>query len=239
MNLPEGDDLLLVRGELIYTRPESGRVGNQDPAQKPAPTAAAFSHSNCSSRAEIPLDTCVTSSLTLRRQGQPSVHGAYEVIAPGGPAANRGGKDRAVTKAGNGKSSASHGEMPATRRVCAQRDHPAGGRTLLEERPQIPLNPGNLVVSPGTPGDPGDASVATLAAAIAWAQRDSAGVLGPLLGSPLVLIAWRRRCLVAITVDGVRVWWRGGHLWLKPARRPGAPCRRDRPSMSAGQFAAG
>jgi len=58
------------RGELIYTRPESGEVVNSR-CQSPAPTAAAFScHSNSKLKGEIPREHLRHFvALDLRRQG--------------------------------------------------------------------------------------------------------------------------------------------------------------------------
>jgi hypothetical protein len=59
--VPEGDDYFSVRGELIYTRPETGDLVVKI-RQLPGPMAVGPPPSNCSSRG-IPWKACAISSL--------------------------------------------------------------------------------------------------------------------------------------------------------------------------------
>lgn len=93
-SLPEGDDYFSVRGELIYTRPESGdlvvKVRQQPRADgsRPQPFKLQL-------RGEIPLEHLRHFvELHLRRQGQQLQLERFEVIAPLAQRGNRGGKGR-------------------------------------------------------------------------------------------------------------------------------------------------
>ncbi|MCT4365804.1 MULTISPECIES: hypothetical protein [Synechococcaceae] len=108
--LPEGDDYFSVRGELIYTRPESGEVVIKI-RQKPRADGSRVQPFKLQLKGEIPLEHLRHFvSLDLRRQGSHLCTERYEVIAPVAQRGNRGGKDRGSNKR-NGKSSASHGEI--------------------------------------------------------------------------------------------------------------------------------
>ena len=91
--LPEGDDYFSVRGELVFTRPESGdlvvKVRQLPRAdQRPAPFKLQL-------RGEVPLTHLRHFvSLDLRRQGQSLTVEALEVLAPVAKRGSRGGKDR-------------------------------------------------------------------------------------------------------------------------------------------------
>ncbi|MFM7312545.1 MAG: hypothetical protein ACKO0M_05155 [Cyanobium sp.] len=93
-SLPEGDDYFSIRGELIYTRPESGelviKVRQQPRADgsRPLPFKLQL-------QGEIPLEHLRHFvSLTVRRQGQSLSLEAFEVIGPLAQRGNRGGKGR-------------------------------------------------------------------------------------------------------------------------------------------------
>jgi len=92
--LPEGDDYFSVRGELIFTRPETGelvvKVRQQPRADgsRPIPFKLQL-------RGEVPLEHLRHFvSLDLRRQGQQLQLERCEVVAPLAQRGNRGGKGR-------------------------------------------------------------------------------------------------------------------------------------------------
>ncbi len=93
-SLPEGDDYFSVRGELIYTRPETGdlvvkvRQLPRGDGSRPQPFKLQL-------RGEIPLEHLRHFvSLDLRRQGQQLQLERFEVIGPVAQRGNRGGKGR-------------------------------------------------------------------------------------------------------------------------------------------------
>ncbi|MFZ0408181.1 MAG: hypothetical protein WAM11_08750 [Cyanobium sp.] len=92
--LPEGDDYFSVRGELIYTRPETGdlvikvRQRPRADGSRPVPFKLQL-------RGEIPLEHLRHFvSLDLRRQGQQLNLESLEVLEPVAQRGNRGGKGR-------------------------------------------------------------------------------------------------------------------------------------------------
>ena len=91
--LPEGDDYFSVRGELVFTKPETGdlvvKVRQLPRAdQRPAPFKLQL-------RGEVPLAHLRHFvSLDLRRQGQNLTVEGLEVLAPVAKRGSRGGKDR-------------------------------------------------------------------------------------------------------------------------------------------------
>jgi hypothetical protein len=92
--LPEGDDYFSVRGELIFTRPESGdvvvKVRQQPRADGSRPTPFKLHLSGT-----IPLDHLRHFvAIEGRRQGQLLLVDRYEVIAELPQRGNRGGKAR-------------------------------------------------------------------------------------------------------------------------------------------------
>ncbi len=90
--LPEGDDYFSVRGELIYTRPESGEVVVKI-RQQPRSDGSRPTPFKLQLQGEIPLEHLRHFvSLDLRRQGQALTLEAFEVIAPIPQRGNRGGK---------------------------------------------------------------------------------------------------------------------------------------------------
>ena len=108
--LPEGDDYFSVRGELIYTRPETGdlvvkvRVMPRPDGSRPVPFKLQL-------KGEVPLEHLRHFvALNLRRQGQLLQMESFEVIAPVAQRGNRGGKGRreggSANKGGKGRPSA-------------------------------------------------------------------------------------------------------------------------------------
>ncbi|WP_411868139.1 hypothetical protein [Vulcanococcus limneticus] len=90
--LPEGDDYFSVRGELIYTRPESGEVVVKI-RQQPRSDGSRPTPFKLQLQGQIPLEHLRHFvSLDLRRQGQALTLEAFEVIAPIPQRGNRGGK---------------------------------------------------------------------------------------------------------------------------------------------------
>lgn len=92
--LPEGDDYFSVRGELIYTRPETGdlvvkvRVMPRPDGNRPVPFKLQL-------KGEVPLEYLRHFvALNLRRQGQLLQMESFEVIGPVAQRGNRGGKGR-------------------------------------------------------------------------------------------------------------------------------------------------
>jgi hypothetical protein len=92
--LPEGDDYFSIRGELIFTRPETGdlvikvRQQPRPDGQRPVPFKLQL-------RGEIPLEHLRHFvALDLRRQGQQLVVEHFEVIGPLATRGNRGGRSR-------------------------------------------------------------------------------------------------------------------------------------------------
>lgn len=110
--LPEGDDYFSVRGELIYTRPESGDLVMKV-RQKPKPDGSRSQPFKLQIRGEIPLEHLRHFvSLDLRRVGQQLQLERFEVI---GPVAQRG------TRGGKGRSSGPRGPAPGGHRSAVSR----------------------------------------------------------------------------------------------------------------------
>ena len=103
--LPEGDDYFSVRGELIYTRPETGdlvvkvRVMPRPDGSRPVPFKLQL-------KGDVPLEHLRHFvALNLRRQAQQLQLESFEVIGPVAQRGNRGGKGRrdgAASKGGKG-----------------------------------------------------------------------------------------------------------------------------------------
>lgn len=111
--LPEGDDYFSVRGELIFTRPETGDLVVKV-RQKPRADGSRPSPFKLQLRGEVPLEHLRHFvSLDLRRQGQRLLMEQLEVIGPVAQRGNRGGKTR--RPAASGASSASPGASAASR----------------------------------------------------------------------------------------------------------------------------
>jgi hypothetical protein len=92
--LPEGDDYFSVRGELIYTRPETGDLVVKV-RQQPRPDGSRPIPFKLQIQGHIPLQHLRHFvALDLRRQGQRLQLESFEVIAPVPQRGNRGGKGR-------------------------------------------------------------------------------------------------------------------------------------------------
>ncbi|WP_255087649.1 MULTISPECIES: hypothetical protein [unclassified Synechococcus] len=92
--LPEGDDYFSVRGELIFTRPESDELVIKV-RQKPRADGSRVQPFKLQLRGQIPLEHLRHFvSLDLRRQASQLQLERCEVIAPVAQRGNRGGKDR-------------------------------------------------------------------------------------------------------------------------------------------------
>jgi hypothetical protein len=92
--LPEGDDYFSIRGELIFTRPETGDLVIKV-RQQPRPDGNRPVPFKLQLRGEIPLEHLRHFvALDLRRQGQQLVVERFEVIGPVAQRGNRGGKAR-------------------------------------------------------------------------------------------------------------------------------------------------
>jgi hypothetical protein len=103
--LPEGDDYFSVRGELIFTRPESSDLVIKV-RQRPRADGSRPTPFKVQVRGDVPLEHLRHFvSLDLRRQGELLVLERFEVIAPLPQRGNRGGKakpkgDRGPAKGG-------------------------------------------------------------------------------------------------------------------------------------------
>ena len=92
--LPEGDDYFSIRGELIFTRPETGDLVIKV-RQQPRHDGNRPVHFKLQLRGDIPLEHLRHFvSLDLRRQGQQLAVERFEVIGPVAERGNRGGKAR-------------------------------------------------------------------------------------------------------------------------------------------------
>ena len=99
--LPEGDNYFSIRGELIYTRPETGDLVVKV-RQKPRADGSRPLPFKLQLKGEIPLDQLRHFvSLDVRRQGQELHVESHELIAP---MPTRGGKGRGGARKGGGRS---------------------------------------------------------------------------------------------------------------------------------------
>jgi len=99
--LPEGDNYFSIRGELIYTRPETGDLVVKV-RQKPRADGSRPLPFKLQLKGEIPLDQLRHFvSLNVRRQGQELHVESHELIAP---MPTRGGKGRGGARKGGGRS---------------------------------------------------------------------------------------------------------------------------------------
>ncbi|MEI8250420.1 MAG: hypothetical protein WCF98_04550 [Synechococcus sp. ELA057] len=118
--LPEGDDYFSVRGELIFTRPETGDLVVKV-RQQPRPDGSRPLPFKLAVRGVIPMEHLRHFvALDLRRQGQILQLESCEVIGPLAQRGNRGGKRRRPEAAGGGA------ERPGSSRPGAARPDPAG-----------------------------------------------------------------------------------------------------------------
>lgn len=128
--LPEGDDYFSVRGELIFTRPETGdlvvKVRQQPRADGSRPTPFKLQL-----RGEIPLEHLRHFvALDMRRQGQQLCLEHLEVLEPINQRGNRGGKSRRTgergAQGGNGAGAGRAGGVGGGRAAAARRPAGAG-----------------------------------------------------------------------------------------------------------------
>lgn len=137
--LPEGDDYFSVRGELIFTRPETGDLVIKV-RQQPRPDGSRPIPFKLQLKGTIPLEHLRHFvALDLRRQGQQLVMESLEVIGPVAQRGNRGGKGR---------------RGPGDRPGAERRSDRSGGergpeRTGGSERPRAPRSHGQAVSRPG------------------------------------------------------------------------------------------
>ena len=90
--LPEGDDYFSIRGELIFTRPETGDLVIKV-RQQPRPDGNRPVPFKLQLRGDIPLEHLRHFvALDLRRQGQQLAVERFEVIGPVAQRGNRGGR---------------------------------------------------------------------------------------------------------------------------------------------------
>jgi hypothetical protein len=132
--LPEGDDYFSVRGELIFTRPESGDLVVKV-RQQPRPDGSRPVPFKLQLRGEIPLEHLRHFvALDLRRSGQQLCLERHEVLGPMPQRGNRGGKGRRgngerggrTAEAGAGGGGAERGERGARRPAETGRPRPHG-----------------------------------------------------------------------------------------------------------------
>lgn len=100
--LPEGDDYFSVRGELIYTRPESSDLVIKV-RQQPRPDGSRPTPFKLQLKGTVPMEHLRHFvALDLRRQGQQLHLERCEVIAPMPQRGNRGGKAKGKGKGDRG-----------------------------------------------------------------------------------------------------------------------------------------
>jgi hypothetical protein len=113
-SLPEGDDFFSVRGELIFTRPETGDLVVKV-RQKPRADGSRPNPFKLQLHGEVPLEHLRHFvSLDLRRQGQALNLEKLEVIEPVAQRGNRGGKPRRSGGRGGPASGAAAGPKQPT-----------------------------------------------------------------------------------------------------------------------------
>ena len=127
--LPEGDDYFSVRGELIYTRPETGdlvvkvRVMPRPDGSRPVPFKLQL-------KGEVPLEHLRHFvALNLRRTDQFLQLESFEVIGPVAQRGTRGGKGRrdgASTKAGKGAKAGKGRPAASAQTAAAQKSEHLG-----------------------------------------------------------------------------------------------------------------
>jgi hypothetical protein len=148
-SLPEGDEYFSVRGELIYTRPETGDLVVKV-RQLPRPDGSKPVPFKLQIKGQIPLEHLRHFvALNLRRQGQELQLEGFEVIAPVAQRGNRGGKKSGRPGgAGGGERSSNRGSDRGYRggssrdgdgRGSAGGDNPGSGNGVGKgiERPQL------------------------------------------------------------------------------------------------------
>ena len=148
--VPEGDDYFSVRGELIFTRPESGDLVVKI-RQLPRPDGSRPTPFKLQLKGEIPLESLRHFvALDLRRQGQVLQLERHEVIAPMPQRGNRGGKGRgSAGKGGGGGRGAAGGSRQGAERGAAgsadraQGERPAAGSRGESSRGDAPRGGGS------------------------------------------------------------------------------------------------
>ncbi|CAK6693161.1 hypothetical protein VB716_08195 [Synechococcus sp. CCY9201] len=125
-SLPEGDDYFSIRGELIFTKPESNdlvvkvRVLPKPDGSRPTPFKVQL-------KGDVPLQHLRHFvSLDGRRRGQELHVEQIEVIGPVNQRGNRGGKGRRGGGAGSGE----RGRKDAARKEPARNETGRGGPML-------------------------------------------------------------------------------------------------------------
>lgn len=114
--LPEGDDYFSVRGELIYTRPESRELVVKV-RQRPRPDGSRPQPFKLPLTGEVPLEHLRHFvSLDLRRIGHHLEVERFEVIGPVVQRGNRGGKGRTDRGGSSGSGSPRPGHRSAVSR---------------------------------------------------------------------------------------------------------------------------
>lgn len=133
--LPEGDDYFSIRGELIYTRPESGELVikvRQQPrsdGSRPVPFKLQL-------RGEIPLEHLRHFvSLNVRRRGQALTLESFEVIGPLAQRGNRGGKRRRGPEEAGPRRERRPVPAPTATTDPGQGQRPGGVRSRAISRP--------------------------------------------------------------------------------------------------------
>jgi hypothetical protein len=143
--LPEGDNYFSVRGELIYTRPETGDLVVKV-RQQPRPDGSRPIPFKLQLRGEIPLEHLRHFvSLDLRRDGQKLCVEACEVVAPLAQRGTRGGKGRRGGGSGEGGKPGSAPAAAGDRRGGERR----GGQGDRDRAPSAPRSHGKAVSRPG------------------------------------------------------------------------------------------
>ncbi len=132
--LPEGDDYFSVRGELIFTRPETGdlvvkvRQLPRADGSRPVPFKLQL-------RGEIPLEHLRHFvALDLRRSGQQLCVEGLEVIGPVPQRGNRGGRGRRNPERGGRSGDA--GTAPSAAGERGERGERGGHRSAEGSRPR-------------------------------------------------------------------------------------------------------
>jgi hypothetical protein len=132
--LPEGDDYFSIRGELIYTRPETGELVIKV-RQQPRPDGSRPVPFKLQLRGVIPLEHLRHFvSLDVRRQAQALGVEAYEVIGPVAQRGNRGGKRRRGPEEGGARRERRSASPATTAREPGEGPRP-GSRSRAISRP--------------------------------------------------------------------------------------------------------
>ncbi|WP_254938049.1 hypothetical protein [Cyanobium sp. Morenito 9A2] len=133
--LPEGDDYFSVRGELIYTRPESADLVIKV-RQMPRPDGSRPTPFKLQLKGTVPMEHLRHFvSLDVRRTGQQLHMERFEVIAPMPQRGNRGGKAR-------GKGQGDRGPSRDGARKTSPRSGPATGGPATGPHRNAIIRPG-------------------------------------------------------------------------------------------------